>query len=417
LLTASAINLSEPAFWEGPREERWPAFALLRRELPVAWQPPPVAFAPREELPPNGYWAVTRYDDVRAISRDPETFASGRGIMLFDNLPPELQRAYDGLLAIDGARHSQLRRVVSSAFTPRMMRSLQGFIEGAAGRAIRRVANRGECDFVDLVGPFPPGVICDMLGIPHSDRPELCRLMRVGTHIGSGAPADESIEACRTAVGYLVELARARHSRPGNDLTSALVQAEVDGSRLTDEDIGSVSWVLLTGGSEPTAMTATHAMLAFGRHRGERNRLQLDYATLADGAVEEMLRWGTSVIEFRRTATRDTEIAGQPIAEGDNVVLFYSSANQDETVFDSPERFDICREPNPHLAFGGGGPHFCLGAALARMELKTFFSELFRQLPDFDVSGDPTFAMSPVLDEISSLPCSFTPAPSEWSDD
>jgi len=406
---ASAINLSDPAFWEGSREQRWDAFEALRRELPVAWQPPPVAWSPREYSPPRGYWAITRHDDVKAVSRDSQTFASGPGIMVFDNLPPDLERLYDGILAIDGTRHSQLRRLVANAFTPKMARSLQDWIEGQVRHTITQVSGQGECDFVDLVSPFPVNVICDMLGVPGPDRPELRRLMRLGTHIGADAPADDSIQACSAAVSYLVELARTRRNQPGEDLASALVHSEVEGAQLSDDDIGSVCWVILTGGSEPTAMTATHAMLALARNRADRLRLQADYDSLANRAVEEMLRWGTPVIEFRRTATCDTQIAGQPIAAGDNVVLFYSSANQDETIFDNPRRFDVSRDPNPHLAFGGGGLHFCLGAALARMELKSFFCELFRQLPDFDASGSPLYTTSPLLDEIASLPCSFTP--------
>ncbi len=330
--------------------------------------------------------------------------------MPFDNLPPDVQYLNDGWVGLDAPRHTQLRRLVSSAFTPRVMRDLEGWIAHEARQVIAAVADRGECDFfTDLVAPFPIEVICDMLGVPTADRPELMRLTNIGVHFGTDAPFEQSIAAMRAVADYAIELARERRLNPSLDLLSSLVAAEIDGVRLSPEDVAASFWVILTGGSDTTSTTATHTMVAFSNQPPERRRLQADYDATCDTAVEEMLRWATPVIDFRRTATVDTEIAGQHIAAGDNVLIFYQSANRDETVFRDPYRFDCGRDPNPHVSFGGGGPHFCLGAALARLELKTFFRELFELLPDVEVAGDPIYLPGLFLDAFVSLPCAFSP--------
>jgi len=242
-----------------------------------------------------------------------------------------------------------------------------------------------------------------------TDRPELMRLTNIGVHFGTDAPFERSIAAMRSVADYAVELASDRRRHPAGDLLSSLVGAEIDGVGLSDEDVAASFWVILTGGSDTTSTTATQAMVALSDHPAERRRLQGDYDEICGTAVEEMLRWATPVIDFRRTATVDTEIAGQPIAAGDNVLIFYQSANRDQRVFHDPYLFDSGRDPNPHVTFGGGGPHFCLGAALARLELKTFFRELFDLLPDLTVAGDPVYLPGLFLDSVVSLPCSFSP--------
>jgi cytochrome P450 len=248
-----------------------------------------------------------------------------------------------------------------------------------------------------------------MLGVPEPDRPELMRLTHTGVHFGADVPFEASIDAMRSVIDYAIGLAGERRRQPAGDLLTSLVQAEIDGMRLSDEDVAASFWVILTGGSDTTSTTAAHAMVALGSHPSERRLLKDETGAISDTAVEEMLRWATPVIDFRRTATVDTEIANQRIAAGDNVLIFYQSANRDERVFSDPYRFDSRRDPNPHVAFGAGGPHFCLGAALARLELKSFFGELFSLLPDIEVSGDPVYVPGPFLDSVASLPCSFTP--------
>jgi methyl-branched lipid omega-hydroxylase len=410
-LNASEIDLSDPGFWDLPREVRFAAFDTLRRELPVSRHSPPVAWSPAEYGPPGAYWAVTRHADVCAVTRDPQTFIAGEGVMLFDNLPREVQRLYDGFLGLDDPRHAQIRRLVSAAFSPRVMRRIDDWITEQARSCVAAVAERGTCDFYnDLVRPFPANVICDMLGVPESDRAELLHTMEIGVEFGVGdTTIEDSIAAAHAVIDYGAELARHRQQHPTDDLTTALVQAEIDGERLSDADIGSTFWTILTGGSETTGSTAAHGMVALSHDPAQRARWQSDFDDHAHGAVEEMLRWGAPIIHFRRVATRDTEIAGQRIEAGDNVLIFYQSANRDETVFEDPYRFDIGRSPNPHVGFGGGGPHHCLGAALARTELATFFREVFRLLPDIELSSEPTYTPNPFLDLLETVPCSFSP--------
>ena len=239
--------------------------------------------------------------------------------------------------------------------------------------------------------------------------PELLRLSHAGGHFSNEEGSFESsIEATRAVTQYALDLISEKRRRPANDIMTEVLQAEIDGSQLTTEDLAATFWVILTGGTDTTGASATHVLLALTKNPDERREFQQNYEQLAASAVEEMLRWASPLLNFRRTATADAEVSGQRVSAGDNLVLFYLSANRDETVFDDPYRFDVRRSPNPHLAFGGGGPHTCLGAALARVELKILFRELFRLLPDIEVSGEPIYGPSPLLDAITSLPCTFT---------
>ena len=228
-------------------------------------------------------------------------------------------------------------------------------------------------------------------------------LVHEGVHFSSDVPFEQTLRAVGSVIEYAKELAERRRTAPGDDLMSALVRQDAGGG-LSDDDIAATFWVIITGGSDTTSTTAAHAMIALSEFPDERRRLQADYDRLAPTAVEEMLRWATPVLCFRRTAAADTEIESQPIRDGDNVVIFYQSADRDERVFPSPYRFDVSRDPNPHFAFGGGGPHFCLGAALARLQLRIFFRELFRRLPDIEVVGEPVYEPGPFLDSVASRP-------------
>lgn len=409
--TSSRIDLSDPDFWRGTLESRYVAFDALRRDLPVAWQAAPLAWASDKFPPPRGYWAVTRHSDVCATSRNTRDFISGAGVMFFDNLPRETQYLFEGFVGLDAPRHTQLRRLVAKAFTPAMLSQIEGSVRRQAIQAIRDVADRGSCDFYhELAAPLPVAVICDMMGVRPSDRSELRRLMHVVNGFGfEGITFDNSVAAAREITQYGLELARARRTRPRRDLTTALVGAEIDGQRLDDEDIGATFFVIFSGGMDTVSTTAAHAMLALTQFPLERRRWQADFEAIADTAIEELLRWATPVLQFRRTATREVEIAGQAVAAGENVVLWYLSANRDEAVFHDPYRLDLSRQPNPHVAFGGGGPHFCLGSYLARIELKIFFRELFRLLPDIVIRGAAVSLPSPFVNTFKSLPCTFTP--------
>jgi methyl-branched lipid omega-hydroxylase len=418
-LTVEDVNLSDPAFWEGPREDRFPAFDLLRRERPIAWQPAPLAWAPPEYPPPNGYWAITRYEHVRMISRHPKAFVSGLGTTIFDNLPASVQYAIDGWVGLDAPHHTELRRVVSGLFAPRAVRRMGLAVRTAARHSIGKVAAHGSCDFFrDIADPFPADVICELLGVPEGDRAQLLRLSHDGGHFGNEPGSFGSSLAANRAVGdYAIGLAAERRRHPQEDLMTALVCGEINGVAMSEEDLVAGFWTILTGGTDTTGAAATHALLALQDFPEERDRLRYEFDAVADLAVEEILRWGSPLLNFRRTAALATSIDGVEIREGDNLVLFYLSANRDESVFEDPYRFDLKRAPNPHLAFGGGGPHTCLGAALSRLELRVLFRELFSLLPDIHVDGQPLHSPSPLLDAITCLPCAFSPTdPQRWED-
>jgi cytochrome P450 len=397
--------LSDTAFWL--RDDREDAFARMRREHPVSWQEEP---ATAWSSGGRGYWAVLRHGDVRSVSRQPQIFVSGLGSELFE-LPVEVAQTYSGMLNMDAPRHTRLRDIVSAAFSPRYVAQLEHMIRRRATAVIDAVCERGACDFAtEIAEPFPLAVICDMLGVPQQDRLELARLSRISVPLGDsefGTFAD-AFQAALDLIEYAKDLQRARRGRPTDDLTTLLMEAEVDGERLSEDEAGSFFELLITAGIETTGASIAHGMLALWRNPEQRARWHGSPA-LAPTAVEEILRWATPVIHFRRTAAVDTELAGQRIAAGDKVV-FYHSANRDEAVFEDPYRFDVGRDPNPQLAFSGGGPHFCLGAHLARLEMRVMFQELFARLPDLELAGEPLIMHSMFFNGIKSLPCTFAPA-------
>jgi cytochrome P450 len=354
---------------------------------------------------------VLSHAGVRAASRNPQTFRSGLGTELFE-LPVEVAQIYSGMLNMDAPRHTRLRGIVSAAFSPRFVAQLELAVRRRAAAVIDSVCERGTCDFAtDIAEPFPLAVICDMLGVPEQDRLELARLSRVSVPLGDAefGTFDDAFQAALDLIEYAKDLQRARRGRPSGDLTSLLMEAEVDGERLSEAEAGSFFELLITAGIETTGATIAHGMIALCRNPEQRACWQRD-PSLTATALEEVLRWATPVIHFRRTAAVDTELAGQRIAMGEKVVLFYHSANRDEAVFDDPYRFDVARDPNPQLAFSGGGPHFCLGAHLARMEMRIMFDELFTRLPDLELTGEPQIMHSMFFNGVKSMPCAFTPA-------
>ena len=398
---ASDIRLSDPSFWQRP--DRDDAFALLRRERPVDWQEePPTIWSDGG----RGYWAVTRHEDVREASRRPDVFASGHGTELFD-LPADVARTYSGMLNMDAPEHTAMRAIVNAVFSPRRVATLAQDVQRSARAIIDDVSERGACDFaVEVADALPLAVICDLMGVPEADRRAIRRLSQSSHPLGD--PEFGTFDDAYRAVGELIEygkaLLRERLERPSDDLGADLAAAGID-----EEDGGTFFELLITAGIDTTGAAIAHGLLALSEDETQRTRWQADFDRLEVTAVEEILRWSTPVVHFRRTATADTELAGQPIAAGDKVVLFYNSANRDETVFEAPGSFDIARRHNPHVTFGGGGPHFCLGAHLARLELKTLFRELFERLPDITVSGTPVLMHSMFFNGVKSLPCEFTP--------
>ncbi len=411
-LSVEEIRLGDPAFWKLPLEEREGAFLTLRRERPVSFHD---QLDPRLPSGP-GFWALTRHADVLEAGTTPKVFSSARGIGIVD-LPPEFLEFFGSMIAMDDPRHGRLRRLVSAAFTARQLAKVEGEVGEAAARVIDAVAEKGECDFVtEISAPFPIRIICNMMGIPESQHAFVFEQTNI--ILGAGDPeyvgeTADLLMAFYNAGAALAELmkdlARTRRNHPTEDLTSVLVHAEIGGDRLTEQEMGSFFVLLVAAGNETTRNAISHGMKALCDHPDQRRVWQQDFDRIAPAAVEEIVRWASPVIFMRRSAVCDTEIGGTKIREGDKLLLFYPSANRDEAVFRDPFRFDVRRDPNDHLGFGGG-PHFCLGANLARREITVMFEELFRRLPDLEITGAPDRLFSPFIHGIKHMPCRFTPA-------
>jgi cytochrome P450 len=413
VLSVDEIQLSEPAFWARPWEQREGAFATLRAERPVAFH---------EEwdfgiLPKGpGYWSLTRHADILEASRTPEVFCSGKGSNVGD-LPQEFNEFFGSMINMDDPRHARLRRIVSRGFTPRMLQKVERDVRATAKEIVDAVIDKGSCDFVEeIAAALPLKIICEMMGIPPSQYKFVFE--RTNVILGPGDPdyvpdlgnvIPALLQAGADLAQLVQDLGRHRLEHPTDDLTSMLVNAEVDGERLTDAELGSFFVLLAVAGNETTRNAISHGMKALCDYPEQRAVWARDFERIAPSAVEEIVRWATPVIHFRRTATRDTEIGGQKIGEGEKVVLWYCSGNRDEDVFDQPFRFDVTRSPNEHAGFGGPGPHFCLGANLARREITVMFRELFQRLPDLQISGEPARLASFFIHGIKRMPCQFTP--------
>ncbi len=413
VLSVDQIWLSDPAFWIRPLEEREGAFETLRRERPISFHEE----LELEILPKGpGYWSLTRHADILEVSRSPERFCSGKGSNIGD-LPQNFSEFFGSMINMDDPRHARLRRIVSRGFTPRMVGRVEANVQRSADAIIDDVIEKGACDFVtEIAAALPLKIICDMMGIPESQYRFV--FDRTNVILGAGDPEYVSepakiIPALLTAGAELAqlmnELGAKRRKDPTDDLTSALLHAEVDGETLTDQELASFFVLLVVAGNETTRNAISHGMKALCDHPVERARWAADFEGLAPTAVDEIVRWATPVIHFRRTATQDTVLSGQKIREGAKVVLWYCSGNRDESVWSDPYRFDVGRDPNPHVGFGGPGPHYCLGAHLARREITVVFRELFRRIPDLQVTGEPDRLASFFIHGIKHMPCEFTP--------
>jgi cytochrome P450 len=410
----SDIDLGSLEFWSRPAVERDRAFAVLRREAPVSHHQPLEDILGLEQRDERGYWAIVRHRDIRQVSRDPATFCSSRGVQ-FGDAPPEMLEASQSFLAMDAPRHTKLRGLVSAAFTPRQVARIEDGIAANARRIVEEAAPTGGGDFVELIAKRLPLVtISDMIGVPEADRERIVEAADTLVTVsdpevtGDKSPLEALGNALWTLTAFAKELAAHRETSPGDDLMTALVQAEVDGDRLTHDEIAAFFVLLSVAGNDTTRHTTSHAMRALTVSPDQWARLADDPEGVLPAAVEEFIRWATPVLTFRRTATRDTEIAGQPIAEGDKVVLFYHSGNRDESYFEEPWALDVTRQPNHHLGFGGGGPHYCLGASLARTQLRSVFGELLRTLPDIQAGEPEMFHSSAFIHGIKRMPCRFT---------
>jgi cytochrome P450 len=401
-------GLSEPSLWGSATREE--VFASLREHDPVTWQEEPETIWSDRG---RGYWAVVRHADVRHVSRNTDQFVSGLGTELFD-LPVEVARSYSGMLNMDAPEHTRFRAHVKSAFSARRVGELGGRIRSSVRAILDSICENGSCDFAkDAADALPTAVTCDLLGVPRADRRAISSLSRTAVPLGDPefGRLDDSFRAASELIAYGKQLRRERLRAPSDDLLTVLATEEVDGDRLDEDEVGTFFELLITAGIETTGAAIAHGLIALSEHPDQMNLWMSDFATHAVSAVEEILRWSTPVIHFRRTAVIDTEIAGIQMAAGDKVLVFFNSANRDEAVFDDPYSFDIGRAQNPHLTFGGGGPHFCLGAHLARLEIRILFEELLERLPDISVSGTPIYMHSMFFNGVKALPCEFTPRP------
>jgi cytochrome P450 len=407
-------DLGSLEFWGRPAENRDRYFAHLRREAPISRHQPPEDLLGMPEESRKGYWAVVRYDDIRRISRDPATYRSGAGVQ-FADAPPELLEASQSFLAMDAPRHTKLRGLVSAAFTPRQVKRIEDGIRANAKRIVEEVAPTGGGDFVELIARrLPLQTISDMLGVPEEDRERVVQaadelITASDPEYAGERPVVEILGAAlMTLTSYAHEMAQHRERHPGDDLMTALVQAEVEGERLTHAEIGAFLVLLSVAGNDTTRHTTSHAMRALTLNPDQRELLLEDPdARLAD-ATEEFIRWASPVMTFRRTTTREVELHGETIAPGEKVVMFYHSGNRDEEAFADPWTFDITRNPNRHLGFGGGGPHYCMGASLARTQLQAIFGEMLRVIPDIE-AGEPELLRSAFIHGVKRMPCTFTP--------
>jgi cytochrome P450 len=416
------IDLSDMDWWTHPLAEREEAFAALRAERPIARMELPEM--PLLGSPAGHYWAVTRYMDVVEASRQPKLFCSGQGTNIVD-MPAPFLEFFGSMINMDDPRHARLRRIVSRGFTPRQLELLRADVEGVAAGIVDEVAEKGECDFVtEVAARLPLRVIVDLMGIPRSqeqfifDRTNVILGFADPEYVDPGDDPEDAtnfIQAILAAGQELAtmvhELAEARIAEPANDLVTALVTSEVDGEHLTPQELASFFILLVVAGNETTRNAIAHGLWALTEHPDQKQRWIDDPAGVTPTAVEEIVRWSSPVIHFRRTVTEDgVRLGDHEFSAGERVVLWYGSANRDEAVFPDPQRFDVTRTPNEHVGFGGPGPHFCLGAHLARREIAVMFRELLRRVPDIHAVAEPDRLRSNFINGVKHLPVAFTPA-------
>jgi cholest-4-en-3-one 26-monooxygenase len=403
LADVTPVDLSDSRSFVAGVPHAW--LAHLRRHDPVHWQ---------EEAGGPGFWAITRYEDCVTVNRDWEHFSSAaRGTMPFEMPEADLEQQGLMMLNMDPPLHTRYRRLVNKGFTPRMVRDLEESIHRSTDAIIDQVAEKGRADFVtDLSAELPLQVIAELLGVPQDDRHRMFEWSN--NMVGNEDPeyqgqADQAMIAAMELYAYASELYGKKRIDPHADLMSVLTTVEVEGEQLSDLELELFFLLLTVAGNETTRNLMSGGMHAFFQHPDQWQRLLSDRSLLPT-AVDEMLRFVSPVMNFRRTAMADVVLSDTKIAKGDKVVFFHTSANRDESVFDDPDTFDIGRNPNPHIAFGGGGPHFCLGTNLARMEIKVMFERLLDRLPDIHQDGDEQHLQSQFINGVKHLPVTFTPS-------
>ena len=389
------IDLSVTEFWGLPLAERHAAFARLQAVgRPVHFEEPENPF----NAPGTGYYAFVSHADVSAASSQPKLFSSARGATSIIDLPAEWNEYFGSMISMDDPRHARLRRIVSRAFTPRMIQKFEDDVQVTAAAIVDELLETGPCDFVQHVAArLPLKIICQMMGI--GDEHYDMVLHNTNTILAGGDPELLS-EDMDTAVGRILtagqeltdlvtSLAAERAEQPRDDLTSALASANIDGEQLTTTELASFFILLVSAGAETTRTAISHGLNLLTQYPEQRALLLADLEGRLNPAVEEIVRYSSPVIWMRRSVMEDCTLNGNDYREGDKVLLFYWAANRDETVFADPERFDITRSPNPHVGFGAAGPHFCLGAHLARREIRVMLRELMTRVPTIRATAEP----------------------------
>ena len=378
--TKPDINLISPETFAATGHP-WEQYAWLRKNAPVYWHDEPNG---------PGFWAITKYEDVRTISRLPKVFSSYEtSVMLPDPDPMGLYAQRLMMLNMDPPQHDRFKLLVSRGFTPKNAPLLRPNIEELARDIVDAVLAKGECDFVtEIAGRLPSGLIAELMGMPRADGERLYDLTEImHTNDDAIAPPEIKMNAVGEMLGYAQSVADLKRQSPADDLATILVNAEVDGDHLTDEEFQWFFLLLVNAGGDTTRNLLAAGLQLLFDHPDQRTKLIGDLDGLLGSAIEEMLRYCSPVTHFKRTAMQDTVVGGQSIKTGERVVMFYGSANRDEDIFENADAFDVSRHPNPHVAFGAGGPHLCLGMHVARVELAVMFRELLTRMPHIEAGG------------------------------
>lgn len=408
-------RLVDPSFWKQPLDDRMREIIAIREAGPFA----DVSFFNELIGQTERFSVAVRYDEVVAISKNAKDFSSAQGAISIGDLPPEALEFFGSFINMDNPRHQRQRAIVAKTFTPTDLATVLDSVETISREVIDDFCEAGEVDLVSaLAQPFPLLVICDMMGIPRSEFTTVLDATNVilsggdPEFIGDGDPLMAMFGAGMQLTELMNELADERRRSPTDDLTSKLVHHDLDGEMLAPEEVAPFFILLAVAGNDTTRTAISHGMNLLSQHPEQRAIWQDDVDAVTPSAVEEIVRYSSPVTFMRRTLTRDLTMSGHDFVEGDKVVMLYGAANRDPSVFVDPERFDVRRNPNPHLGFGGPGPHFCLGANLARRELAVVFRDLFARLPDIEVAGEAVpldVAGMPLVAGIKHLPVRFTP--------
>lgn len=400
------VDLASADFWELSWTERHAAYRELRANDPIAHFSEPFG------MPGPGFYAITRHADIATISRNPKVWSSAQGAFTVADLPAEFLEFFGSLIVLDDPRHARLRRIVSGVFSPRSMERTLDIVARIAGETVDAIVDRtGVFDFVeDVAMPYPLRVMCSLMGIPDEHVPMIIEHTRIMTSGGDPQVLGDldpiaSVLSSGAAMAELVsELASERIGTPTDDLITALAHGEVDGDRLSPQEIGSFFILLVAAGSETTRTSLSHGVIALDAFPHQKQRWLADIDGLMATTIEEIVRYASPVNFMRRTCVEATEVGGHHFEPGDKAIMYYSAANRDPEVFDDPDSLDLRRDPNESIAFGAPGPHFCLGAHLARRELATMFRLLLTRIPDLRLAGEPVQQRSDFLNGVLELP-------------